>query len=161
MACLWGTLKWWLFCNRIESNNKIIKAKYIEDSNLPEAEAQEDFIKHIASKVRYNSNSNYYTDYNSDEYVVTKAWHNKERILTWMYLWPMSMLASVFSDLIRELATALYNRMTSVYNRIANAIFAESQADLDAAAAFNLALKKQAEEEAEQKAEGKRARNGY
>lgn len=44
--------------------------------------------------------------------------HNKNRIVTWIVLWPFSMLVYFFEDLLMDIARWVYERLGKVYWRI-------------------------------------------
>jgi len=46
------------------------------------------------------------------------ASQNKDRIVSWIILWPMSAFLFVFSDLLTDLFGRLYNMIGSVYESL-------------------------------------------
>lgn len=77
---------------------------------------------------------------------VPQASENKERIMTWMYLWPFSMLGTLVSEFLFKIWDRIYDAMGEVYNSIAAAAFSGVENDFASKEELAAARKKREEE---------------
>lgn len=63
-----------------------------------------------------------YADFRESSYFPHEAApsQNKDRIIHWIALWPFSMLAYLFSDVVRAMLDKLYALFANAYERITN-----------------------------------------
>lgn len=51
--------------------------------------------------------------------------HHKSRITGWIIHWPFSMIGALFGDVLSRIVSSIYTMMSSMYDRIADSVFAE------------------------------------
>jgi len=62
----------------------------------------------------------------------TRPWdsyasRNKGRILSWIGHWPLSMIGTLFGDVLTRIVKSVYNILSGLYDKIGDSVFAEFQ----------------------------------
>lgn len=114
----WSFAKWYLYLKDRRNDyrdhkEEFYKMKSIElNSDLSEGMKKE-FKEYLDSKSFLNS-------YDAKrKTVIPLAKNHKDRITGWVFWWPISIILSVF----RDLATAIYNHLKGVFQKISNHMF--------------------------------------
>lgn len=140
IGCFWGAIKWWFYCRKQRKLYDKARAEFLATKNVSTMtdELRVEWTQHLQS-YRYS-------------YSVTgvpQASENKERIMTWMYLWPFSMLGTLVSEFLFKIWDRIYDAMGEVYNSIAASAFSGVESDF-ASKEELAAAKKKKEEDAQQ-----------
>ena len=97
VGALWSLFKWrnWMVRDIVQDALKTAKDNYLKEGDT--------FISFI--------NSNYFPD-------ISRASMSKDRIVSWISLWPFSAFLYVFDDLILRFFTRIYDLFSGIYDRI-------------------------------------------
>jgi hypothetical protein len=124
-GCIWVFPKWWFFCKDhlrkyIDLRDEFLRSRNIEGSVVPQ-ELKE------AWKDRYVANNTYHEDR-----IVFKPEPKlyKNRIVTWMVLWPMSFLLTMLNDPITRFFQYIYHEIIGVLRKISDNVFEEVKNDM-------------------------------
>jgi len=138
-GAVWSVIKWWLHLRKARQwvrDNKNdtsvlyppvgLFGKYVNQfvrDRVNELERVRSKDKTLLEKnnniirglVSYDDlNISYFTPYVGDF---------KARIISWMFLWPWSLVWTFCRDVVVEIGTIIFNRLKSVYHRIAVSVF--------------------------------------
>jgi hypothetical protein len=148
----WSFVKWYIFVRdrkeAVEDFRHKFKKKYKLMSNKPIPENKlNDWYKAIN-----NYSEHIYGAFRSLEVPVAREY--KERILVWATYWPWSMAFSLMADLVRQLFTIIYAKMSNTYQKISNTIFGDIANEFVAAREYE--EKKQKEKEVREEEQRKK-----
>jgi hypothetical protein len=121
-SIIWASFKWWRLCSKSRDRYNEARAKFLAERNATEFT---DELRLVWSKRLIERRG-----YGDKTVEIPSANSNKEKILSWMYLWPFSVLATIFSDWVRELFMEIYKRMGKLYDAIALAAWKGVEKDI-------------------------------
>lgn len=114
---VWGTFKWWQYCLRqrdlLERQFRSFRANRLDAIGTAPPNAAWDAA--LLTEFRGKA----YTP----DIVVPTALDNKERIITWMYLWPFSIVGTLFSDWLLRLFTRIYRFLEGMLDSISASVW--------------------------------------
>jgi len=118
----WSFGKWFSFLIQFRDQFRaereaFLTSKKLEPSGqVPEA-MHEAFMQYLCNGYRTRSFSgNVLTE-------KPKASNNKSRIISWMSLWPCSVVGTVLNDPIRRLFNFLFNNFKALYQKMSDHVF--------------------------------------
>jgi hypothetical protein len=124
---VWVFPKWWLFCHEHLRKYLELREKFQRDNKLAIGEAV---------PIEYRDNwSEFYTRNNSyhEDHIVFKPepGNYKNRIITWMTLWPISFLWTMLNDPIVRFFRHIYYEIAGVLRRISENVFKDVSQDFE------------------------------
>lgn len=111
-GAVWSTFKWWLYNRKVRLEYNERKAIFLRNRNVSELTPQ--------LKMDW---------WNQRGIHIPNAMDYKETIITWLYLWPFSVLGTLLNDFLRKLYDHIYNAMTGVYARITASVWVDIEKD--------------------------------
>lgn len=116
---VWSFGKWWFYVRKQKEAYDEAYAlfqemlqQYGSDKDWQRRETKEQFI--MASKPKI-------------ERYKPSALRNKNRVLTWMIYWPWSMAWTLISDPIKDIFEAIFRKLQSTYQGIADRAFQDAE----------------------------------
>lgn len=119
---LWSLLKWTLLVREKLLEYRKLKISFLQ-AGAPDYEVREPVV--IPENLREAWQR---ALLGKDDYP-PKAYYHTERITHWICYWPISILITVFGDLLEKLAREVYEFLANIYKRIAARMFAEINKD--------------------------------
>ena len=126
-GCVWVFPKWWLFCKEHLRKYLDLREIFLRENKLaPGSSVPED--KKDAWTEYYAQNNRYY-----ENSVVFKPepGNYKNRIITWMTLWPLSFLWTMLNDPIVRFFQHIYYEISGVLRRISDNVFKDVNNDFE------------------------------
>jgi hypothetical protein len=124
VGVIWSFIKWFSFLIQFRDQYREQKEKFLTDNKLnptgqiPE-ELREKFGQFLGRSRGYSARSFRGNALNEKP----RASNNKSRIVSWMSLWPCSVVGTVLNDPIRRLFNFLFNHFKDLYQRLADHVF--------------------------------------
>lgn len=129
-GCLWVFPKWWMFCREHLRKYVDVRDKFLGDHKLTPGSSIPEGLKDEWAK--------YYKDHNSYRYeereqIVFKPEprNYKNRITTWMTLWPLSFLWTMLNDPIVRFFQHIYYEIAGVLRKISDNVFKDVAQDFE------------------------------
>jgi hypothetical protein len=142
IACFWAYFMWKRKLEKIRERFDVVKARHLEDGNLPKDYFSPKFVGEDENRgVRLSS---FATDLASEFQFTLDSLKTpdeqlahavssvrpridacKTEILLWMTYWPASMLWYAVYDFIAELADAIFKKIKHQFQRLSDKIFAD------------------------------------
>ena len=121
MGVAWSFVKWFSFLLAFRDRFRAWKAEFLSkltpplgpDQLVPQ-EFMSSFESFLIGKAGYGDNT---------PYKRPRAVNNKSRIVSWMSLWPCSVIGTVLNDPVRRLFTFIFNWFKGLYQKMSDAIF--------------------------------------
>lgn len=126
-GCVWVFPKWWLFCKEHLRKYMDLREAFLRQSNLPAGSAIPD--EHKDNWAEYYKRNNGY--YESRCVVKPEPGDYKNRIITWMTLWPLSFLWTMLNDPIVRFFQHIYYEISGVLRRISENVFKDVAQDFE------------------------------
>lgn len=125
VACFWGAFKWWRYCVKHRNLYEAAKNDFLRarKATLMTSALRVEWTKKLQTSNHYDRHAVWYAE-------APQASDHKQKIMTWMYLWPFSMLGTFLSDFLRKLWGNLYNWMSGIYDSISLAVWKGTENDL-------------------------------
>ena len=124
---VWVFPKWWLFCHEHLRKYLELREKYQAENKLTIGEAITDEHKDAWSTY-YTRNNSYYEDH-----IVFKPEprNYKNRIITWMTLWPLSFGWTLLNDPVARFFRHIYYEIVGYLRRISENVFKDVAQDFE------------------------------
>lgn len=121
VGVIWGFVKWVLFVQnkkRLFPEFKKNFLGYIDDLDPSYLdETSENYLKiPVLHKVEFKKAS-------ACSEFPPKANYNKQRIITWMLYWVLSVVGTIFGDLIKEIYEYIYTKLTNSFDSVSKFMF--------------------------------------
>jgi hypothetical protein len=124
LAVAWGIFKWRkLVKDRLRQHDELF-AEFLRDCNLPPTTTLLPVEYRVAWKKKVDRTEDYKTGQTVADVPLAKQ--HKSRIVRWMALWPFSVALYFFKDMVTEIFLALYTRLATFLQRIADNIYAKA-----------------------------------
>jgi hypothetical protein len=125
VGVLWSFIKWFSFLISYRDKFRQLKTDFLKKKMLPYTNGavpdqwMEEFRNYAQNTTTYS--------YESGLRYLRKpvASQNKARLVSWMSLWPCSVVGTLLNDPIRRLFSFLFNQFKALYQRMADAVFAK------------------------------------
>lgn len=117
IGIVWGFVKWYFFL--VDAKNKRIEqqANWLLETTGTHGTV---IPPELSSKWK-----KYETDHPVSIIRKPLARNNKANITRWIGLWPVSMLWALVHDFVKHTATAIYNHLATVYQRMADRVWGD------------------------------------
>ncbi len=131
VGLLWSFGKWFFFLWRFRDKYRESKTNFLEgltppldpNSTVPD-NLLHDFYRYLDMQVSYSTRWNrVYRD--NPLYKKPRAANNKARIVSWMSLWPCSVVGTLLNDPVRRLFDAIFSWVKGLYQKMADHMFAK------------------------------------
>jgi hypothetical protein len=118
IGVVWATIKWWFYCWNLAG--KVRDHLAMHETNHKErikngVNVRATLDEHMRD-IRSRLSSTF-------EELPPKVYNHKSDLIRWMAWWPFSIVASIFSDMLHKLFTAIYNGFARLWQAISNAVF--------------------------------------
>jgi len=122
VGTVWGTIKWWRFVRSRYNEYESVRAQFFLDNKVTEFtdELRVKWTEFLANSSRYSTMSGQ----------APLAANHKGKIVGWMMAWPLSMLGTLCSDILRRFFSFIYDLMGGVYTTIANMVYKGAEGDV-------------------------------
>jgi len=111
---MWSIIKWWFYLHK--------RANYYEENIKPDLEKKwSGFVD--SQKAAYKNDFKNYVQANVYD-MPPDVKNHKGDIMMWMCWWPMSLLGSVFSDLLHNIFQWIYRMLSTMLANMAKRVFA-------------------------------------
>lgn len=116
----WSFVKWFSYLRKFRDHFRELKQKFLERKGLTGPDIEEPFLSEFKASLRHQYE---YRDVQSGQ--KPTATENKAKITAWMAFWPCSVISTLLNDPIRRLFRYLFNLLKSLYQKMADAVFAD------------------------------------
>jgi hypothetical protein len=116
IGVVWSFVKWFSFLMAFRDEFRKVKETYllVKDLRSPDGHHPLDFASYVKYKgFRGNPLSE-----------KPLASFNKSRIISWMGLWPCSVIGTLLNDPVRRIFNFLFHNFKALYQKMSDAIFA-------------------------------------
>ena len=125
VGVLWSFVKWFLYLMNFREKFRDCKAAFLYSKKLnPYGQVPLEYIEgfnmYLNSVLRYSDD----LSFRGGAIKRPQAADNKSRIIAWMSLWPVSFIGTMLNDPMRRLFNFLFSFFRSLYQRMADSIFA-------------------------------------
>ena len=133
----WSFTKWYMLINKVKTEFVEFRDTYLKNANLKpgyfsttvdlndskNVDHHNDYIKAI--KLRFGDKTRGCSDTVSEviRSISPKAAKHKAAIMFWIGYWPFSIIWFVISDMVREVATWIYARISGTFQRVSDSMF--------------------------------------
>ena len=118
---LWSFIKWFSFLMAFREKFRAYKAEFMRAQMPPLDQIPEDRQRNFQIFL-----TNQYDSFYGNSFTTRpRAAKNKTRIVSWMSLWPCSVIGTVLNDPVRRLFTFLFTWFKSLYQAMSDRIFAK------------------------------------
>jgi hypothetical protein len=119
----WSFIKWFSFLMRFRDKYRECRDTFLKDNNLKPGEPLADNMS--LALTQYLSRQDYYGEFRGNLLTAKpRAAKNKSRIVSWMYLWPFSVIGTLLNDPVKRLFKFLFNSLKELYQKMADRVFA-------------------------------------
>lgn len=122
LGCVWGAVKWWLYCHDLLDQYNEVKTEWLRDNGIRDQAIPEDRREEWQDYL--------YRNYPSLRTLPPLVREHKARIMRWMALWVISMIWSLVNDFLKGMWKAIYRRIANWLQSIADKAFAGIKNDL-------------------------------
>jgi hypothetical protein len=124
IGCSWGIFKWRkLVHDRLAQHNELY-ADFLKEKKLPASTTDLSYEMKVAWSEVVEKTKDHKTQQTVAD--TPQARQHKARITRWMSLWPFSVSLYCFKDMVAEVFTALYKRLATFLQRIADQIYGKA-----------------------------------
>lgn len=122
----WSFAKWFSFLIQFrdkfrEERERFLVSKNLDPKSQVPEELREKLSEFLSNNYGYKPAPRQFRDNPLSE--KPRASNNKSRIVSWMSLWPCSVVGTLLNDPIRRLFNFLFNNFKALYQRMADHIF--------------------------------------
>lgn len=118
----WSFVKWFSFLIQFRDQYREQKEKFLTDNKLnPTGQVPEELREKFGNFLGRAHSTRVFRGNPLNE--KPKASNNKSRIVSWMSLWPCSMVGTLLNDPVRRLFNFLFNNFKALYQRMADHVF--------------------------------------
>lgn len=114
VGVVWTFFKWWRFARL--SRAKIIE--WLDHNSIYPGETTDHFYRKAPGPAQYK-----------DGKFSLEASSHKGRIISWLAMWPFSVIGTLVGDLLFRLWETIYEMFSGVYQRISDLVFADVVVD--------------------------------
>jgi protein-S-isoprenylcysteine O-methyltransferase Ste14 len=134
---LWAFTKWYMLINKTKTEFTTFRDKYLTKNNLNPGyfstapKTQEDELTHdayVMAIVRQFGYTGYHAPITVQEAIKCirpMASRHKLSIMFWIGYWPFSVIWFLISDLVREFAEFVYNKVAGTFQRLSDRMFSD------------------------------------
>lgn len=127
VGLVWSVVKWYLFL--LKEKQRMIDRKVIFISNLKHLKRSGSHL--VTPEESTQIEQGIFPQFVKEDWKVElkranlppKSSDHKKRITTWMMYWVMSVLGTVLGDFLSQAFNAIYNLMSSLYDRMSKHVF--------------------------------------
>lgn len=123
----WSFIKWFSFLMAFRDKFRSYKEKFLLGLNPPgdpkatvPSNFQKDFEEYLGRQSSYRG---IYGD--NPMNLRPRAAKNKARIVSWMSLWPCSLIGTLLNDPVKRLFNLIFNWFKGLYQKMADKLFAK------------------------------------
>lgn len=131
-GALWGLIRWWIFNNHVleeyeEDKMEWLHARGVNDLIVPEK------LKADWNKELLNYASRWSKTIAGEQKIVIEPrwWDHKNKIATWMAIWPWSMAWYVVANFVKDVFKRIQRWLSSVMERITKFVFRNVHKDYE------------------------------
>lgn len=122
VGIVWSFIKWFSFLMQFRDKYREAKDDFCKDNGLKPEAIPENMEKQLRDYVSRRSYSHEFRgNVMGDK---PRAANNKSRIVSWMSLWPFSIIGTLLNDPIKRLFKLLFNTFKNLYQKMADRVFA-------------------------------------
>jgi hypothetical protein len=114
----WSFAKWFSFLIQFRDRFRKEKERFLTNKDL-------DIKSQVPAALLYEFNSSLsrYSYHGNSLNEKPRASNNKSRIVSWMSLWPCSVIGTILNDPIRRIFNFLFGQFKALYQRLADHVF--------------------------------------
>jgi hypothetical protein len=125
VGVIWSFVKWFSYLMSYRDTFRTHKEAFLKEQNLnPVGQVPDELLKqfkaYLQENVRWGDSHRQVMELERP-----RASKNKSRIVAWMSLWPCSVVGTVLNDPVRRVFNFLFNWFKSLYQQMADRIFAK------------------------------------
>jgi len=120
IGVVWGVCKYYFFLTKIRRLYVDSKKKYMKTHSLQDMTSQD--LKNWKSGWGMNGEREIFEK-------DTEFWRNKARIITWMTYWPLSMVWTVISDLVKRVLEEIWEFVKGFFKMMHKKVLGELLSD--------------------------------
>lgn len=133
----WAFTKWYMVLNKTKTTFTTFRDDYLAKnkladgyfSTLPKTQedalAHEEYVKAITKRFGYHGYHEPKTVQEAIKCIRPLASKHKSSIMFWIGYWPFSVIWFLVSDLVREFAEYVYNKVAGTFQRLSDRMFAD------------------------------------
>ena len=128
VGIVWSFVKWFSFLIMARDRYREWKSQFLFNQGLdPNGQLPEDKQKEFRDFIHMRRNCSYRDIVYNNVYAGKRpqASENKGRIVSWMSLWPCSVIGTLLNDPVRRLFNYLFNSFKALYQRMSDRVFAK------------------------------------
>jgi len=123
VGVVWSFVKWFSFLMAFRDKFRTLKEAFLSARNLDVKGSVPEELRDVFAQYIRNSKVGYHDSYGLSFLIRPRATENKSRIVSWMSLWPCSVIGTLLNDPVRRLFNWMFTAFKSLYERMTNHIF--------------------------------------